>query len=134
MRSNFENLLVYQLSKQIADQIWSMVMEWNSFVKNSMGLQLVRAADSVGANIVEGQGRGSYADDRRFVRIPRGSLNEIKHFLRRDYRRGLLKTADVEALGSLMDELGPQLNSYLKSIGTTRPIATPNQQPLATVN
>jgi len=95
-------------------------MEWDYFARDTVGKQLVRAADSVGANIAEGDGRGSYADNRRFVRTARGSLNEAKHFLRRAYRRKLLDADDVKALKPLLDELGPRLNSYLKSIGTQR--------------
>jgi four helix bundle protein len=127
MKSNFENLRVYQLSEEIADRIWHLVIEWDWFAKTTVGVQVVRAADSVGANIAEGDGRGSYADNKRFVRTARGSLNETKHFLRRAYRRGLLTKADVEALKPLVDELGPKLNSYLKSIGRARsspPIST----------
>ena len=127
MKSNFENLRVYQLSEEIADRIWHLVIEWDRFAKTTVGVQVVRAADSVGANIAEGDGRGSYADNKRFVRTARGSLNETKHFLRRAYRRGLLTKADVEALKPLVDELGPKLNSYLKSIGRARsnpPIST----------
>ena len=117
MRSNFENLRVYQLSEKLADRIWDLVMGWDFFAKDTVGKQLVRAADSVSANIAEGDGRGSYADNRRFVRTARGSLNETKHFLRRAYRRKLLKEAEVKALKPLVDELGPKLNNYLKSIG-----------------
>lgn len=117
MKSNFENLRVYQLSEQIADRVWEFVLKWDAFARTTIGHQLVRAADSVGANIAEGEGRGSYADNKRFVRTARGSLNETKHFLRRAYRRGLLKTKDVEGLKPLLDELGPKLNAYLKSIG-----------------
>ena len=127
MKSNFENLRVYQLSEEIADRIWHLVIEWDRFAKTTVGVQVVRAADSVGANIAEGDGRGSYADNKRFVRTARGSLNETKHFLRRAYRRGLLTKADVEALKPLVDDLGPRLNSYLKSIGHARsgpPIST----------
>jgi four helix bundle protein len=126
MKSNFEKLRVYQLSEEIADRIWQLVVEWYWFAKTTVGVQVVRAADSVGANIAEGEGRGSYADNKRFVRTARGSLNETKHFLRRAYRRRLLKKADVEALKPLVDELGPKLNSYLKSIGRhrTTPAAT----------
>jgi four helix bundle protein len=127
MKSNFENLRVYQLSEEIADRIWHLVIEWDRFAKTTVGVQVVRAADSVGANIAEGDGRGSYADNKRFVRTARGSLNETKHFLRRAYRRDLLKRSDVEALKPLVDELGPKLNSYLKSIGRARsspPIST----------
>ncbi len=126
MKSNFENLRVYQLSEDIADQVWELVAQWNSYAKVTVGQQLVRAADSVGANIAEGDGRGTFAENRRFVRIARGSLNETKHFLRRAYRRRLLKSADVDALKPLADELGPRLNNYLKSIGTRRaPVAGP---------
>lgn len=117
MKSNFENLRVYQISEKIADRIWDLVVQWNSFAKDTVGKQLVRAADSVGANIAEGEGRGSYADNRRFVRTARGSLNETKHFLRRAYRRGLLKNVDIKELKPLIEELGPRLNAYLKSIG-----------------
>lgn len=127
MKSNFENLRVYQLSEKIADRIWQLVTEWDWFAKNTVGVQVVRAADSVGANIAEGAGRGSYADNKRFVRTARGSLNETKHFLRRAYRRGLLEKADVKELKPLVDELGPKLNSYLKSIGRNSP-----KSPMAT--
>ena len=95
-------------------------MKWDFFAKDTVGKQLVRAADSVGANIAEGDGRGSYADNRRFVRTARGSLNETKHSLRRAYRRKLLKEADVKTLKPLIDELGPKLNNYIKSIGPSR--------------
>lgn len=91
-------------------------MKWNVFARDTVGKQLVRAADSIGANIAEGTGRGTFVDNRRFVRIARGSLNET-HFLRGAYRRKLLKDKDIQALRPLVDELAPKLNSYLKSIG-----------------
>ena len=77
----------------------------------------MRAADSIGANIAEGAGRGSFQDNRRCVRIARGSLNETKHWLRRAYSRKLLVDADIDRLKPLVDELAPRLNAYLRSIG-----------------
>ena len=77
----------------------------------------MRSADSIGANIAEGVGRGTYADNKRFVRNARGSLNETKHWLRRAYRRKLLSEQTIQKLKPLLDELSPKLNSYLKSIG-----------------
>jgi four helix bundle protein len=59
-RSDFENLRVYRLSEKLADQVWEIVIGWNRFAQNTIGGQLVRAADSVGANIAEGEGRGRY--------------------------------------------------------------------------
>jgi four helix bundle protein len=123
MKSNFEKLRVYRLSEKVADQVWNLVADWDWFEKRTLGLQLVRAADSVGANIAEGEGRGSYVDNKRFVRMARGSLNETKHFLRGAYRRQLLKASEVETLKPLLDELGPTLNKYRKSIGNTRTLS-----------
>lgn len=84
-----------------------------------MGKQIVRAADSIGANIAEGTGRGSFQDNKRLARMARGSLNETQHFLRRAFRRKLLRPVDVKQLKPLVDNLAPQLNSYIKSIGQT---------------
>jgi four helix bundle protein len=115
-RTNFESLKVYQLSEQLADSIWEIVLEWNAFARDTVGKQLVKAADSVGANIAEGTGRGTYLDNRRFVIIARGSLNETKHWLRRAFKRQLLTTKQVNKVKPIIDELAPKLNAYLNSI------------------
>ncbi|HXI71353.1 MAG TPA: four helix bundle protein [Verrucomicrobiae bacterium] len=116
-RTNFENLRVYKLSEELADEIWNIVIRWDAFAKDTVGKQIVRSADSIGANIAEGTGRHNFQDNRRFVKIARGSLNETQHFLRRAFKRNLLASADVKKLKPLVDNLAPQLNSYLKSIG-----------------
>jgi len=116
-RTNFENLRVYKLSEELADVIWTIVIRWDAFAKDTVGRQIVRSADSVGANIAEGTGRHNFQDNRRFVKIARGSLNETQHFLRRAFKRNLLSSADIKKLKPLVDNLAPQLNSYLKSIG-----------------
>lgn len=123
-RTNFEKLRVYRLAETLADAIWDIVDEWKSFARDTVGKQVVRSADSIGANIAEGTGRGSYQDNRRFVRNARGSLNETKHWLRRAFRRKLLSEAQTEKLKILLDNLSPQLNAYLQSIG--RPVAQTN--------
>jgi len=116
-RTNFENLRVYQLSEQLADRVWEVVLGWDSFARETVGKQLVKAADSVGANIAEGTGRGTFVDNRRFVKIARGSLNETKHWLRRAFKRRLLSTKQINTVKPIIDELAPKLNAYLNSIG-----------------
>src|SRR3989442_1425301 len=119
-RTHFENLRVYELAEQLADEVWSVVLSWRLFARDTVGKQLVRSADSVGANIAEGTGRGTFQDNRRFVRMARGSLNETQHFLRRAYKRHLLTDGQIAALKPIIDELAPKLNAYLKSIGRVR--------------
>jgi four helix bundle protein len=122
-RTGFENLHVYKLSEDVADRVWDIALAWDSFARDTVGKQLVRAADSIGANIAEGTGRGAFQDNRRLVRIARGSLYEAKHWLRRAYRRKLLTLGQVNELKPLIDELSPRLNAYLRSIGPVTPNA-----------
>ncbi len=106
------------MAEDIGDALWDLVLKWTSFERDTIGCQLVRAADSIGANIAEGYGRGSWKDNQRFVRIARGSLNETIHFLRRAFRRRLVTKEQTDVIKPLLDELGPKLNAYLKSIST----------------
>ena len=116
-KTGFEELEVYRLAEDMADEIWGVVLAWAPFARATLGQQAVRAADSIGANIAEGYGRAATKDNSRFVRIARGSLNETIHWMRRAYRRGLLKKAEAERLKGFFDELSPRLNAYLRSIG-----------------
>ena len=86
--------------------------------QDTFGKQLINAADSIGANIAEGTGRGSFADNRRFAKIARASLFEVRHWLRRAHQRKLLSKNDILALQEIIDELTPKLSAYIKSIGT----------------
>jgi len=116
----FESLEVYRLAENLADAVWSLVVPWDRFAKDTVGKQMTRSADSIGANIAEGTGRGSFVDNRRFVKIARGSLYETRHWLRRAYCRGLLTDQQITHMKPLMDELAPRLNAYLNSIGRPR--------------
>ncbi len=116
-RTNFENLRVYRLSEELADEVWKIVTAWDYFAKDTVGKQLVRSADSVGANIADGEGRGSYQDNRRFIKIARGSLQETQHWLRRAFKRNILSEGDIGNIKPIIDKLAPTLNAYLASIG-----------------
>jgi len=117
-KTNFENLQVYKLSERLADQTWKIVIRWDNLAKDTVGKQLVRAADSIGANVAEGSGRGTEPEIRRFLRIARGSLYETQHWLRRAYKRKLLTDKQVNELLPIVRELTPKLNAYLRSIGS----------------
>jgi len=116
-RFALEDLRVYRMAEELADLVWDVVAAWDPFPKNTIGHQLVRAADSVGANVAEGYGRASPADRQRFIRTARGSLYEVRHFLRRADKRGLLTKEQRTPLQRLLKELLPSLNAYLRSIG-----------------
>jgi four helix bundle protein len=70
----------------------------------------------VGANIVEGIGRGTRKDNKRFVRIARGSLYETIYWLERTHKRALISEQRYLTIKSIANELAPRLNAYLNSI------------------
>ena len=113
-KSNFENLRVFQLSEQLADYIWDIVISWNYFAKDTVGKQITRCADSIGANIAEGSGRYNFQDNLRFVKIARASLHETRYWLRRAYVRKLLTNEQVKNIQPIVNELSPKLNAYFK--------------------
>jgi four helix bundle protein len=89
-RSRFQDLLVYREATALADELWEAASGWSSFDRWSLGIQLVRASDSIGANIAEAFGRISTADQRRLLFIARGSAQETEHWIRTAVARSLL--------------------------------------------
>ena len=114
---SFEDLDVYRLAENLGDRIWDIVSKWPNFAKTSLGHQVVKSGDSIGANIAEGFGRFHFAENKQYARISRGSLYETRHWLRRAYKRKLLTENEISDLQELLEELAPRLNAYISSIG-----------------
>jgi len=112
-KSRLEDLEVYKISLEISDRVWNIVIRWDNFSRNNIGGQLLRAVDSVGANISEGYGRGSKLDNARFVKIARGSLFETKHWLTISNRRKLLSDSDTKEILEDIEILLPRLSAYI---------------------
>jgi four helix bundle protein len=86
-----EELQVYQLSMKIVKKIWEIVVSWNYFEKETVGKQLIKAIDSVAANLSEGFGRYFYKENKQFYYYSRGSLFETKTWLRKFFNRKLIE-------------------------------------------
>ena len=126
-KTNFEKLDIYQLSEKVPDQIWDIVSQWPVMAQRTVGEQVIRSSDSIGANIAEGSGRGTATDNRRFLRMARGSLYETRHWLRRAHKRNLLSPEQTDELSQLITELTPKLNAYIRRTNeTVRKERTPN--------
>jgi four helix bundle protein len=114
-----EDLQIYHLSMELSDKIWNLVQEWNTFSRDTVGKQLVRAADSVGANIAEGFGRYHFKENLNFCFYSRGSLYETKTWLTKAQSRNLIDTEKFKYLINLCHMLSLKLNNYIKTIGKT---------------
>ena len=112
-----EELRVYNLSMEMAEKIWDIVIEWDYFKKDTIGKQLMRAADSVAANLSEGFGRYHYNEAKHFAYYSRGSLYESKTWLTKAYNRNLITETVFNSFINDIDTIGVKLNNYINSIG-----------------
>jgi four helix bundle protein len=112
-----DDLEVYKLSVGVADEIWEVVAIWNFFEKDTVGKQIVRSADSIGANIAEGYGRYFYKENRQFCFYARGSILETKTWLNRAVKRKLISEIKHKELLSKLEITHIKLNAYIKYIG-----------------
>ena len=112
-----EDLEIYQLSMEIGETIWILVENWDYLSKRAIGTQLIRASDSIAANISEGFGRFHYKESKQFTYYARGSLFETKTWLTKASKRNLLKQNEFDQIIGKINKLGVKLNNYIKSIG-----------------
>jgi four helix bundle protein len=114
-----ETLDVYQLAENFSDEIWNLVASWKSFEKTTIGKQLVRAADSISANIAEGYGRYYYAESKQFYFYARGSIQETKSWLSKCMRRGLIEDNTSKVLLEKAGIILFKLNAYIKFVAVS---------------
>lgn len=104
----------YKLAYHLSNYGWEIVIQWQSFEKDTLGKQLVRALDSISANIAEGFGRYSKKDKIRFYRIARGSLYECLDFNEKARTRGLLSEEQYAYLLKQLQLLPKAINALIK--------------------
>jgi four helix bundle protein len=114
---DLNELNVYKLSNEIADEVWNEVIKWDYFCRSTIGMQLVKAADSISANIAEGFGRYSYKENKQFCYYSRGSVFETKNWLHKASVRNLINKNCYQELSVKLDIIGVKLNNYINTIG-----------------
>jgi four helix bundle protein len=78
---------------------------------------LVRAADSVAANLSEGLGRYHYKEVKNFSYYARGSLFETQTWLTKANQRNLVGDETLENLLKEIRDISVKLNNYIQSVG-----------------
>jgi len=104
---------------QKADELAAAVFKLTRLIPASdrwLGIQLLRAAVSVPANIAEGYGRGALGDYLRFLEIANGSLNEVEYYLHFLGHNDILPAEQLTTAGKLQHETGALLSGLSRSL------------------
>ena len=112
---NVTELDVYKLSEELSDMIWYDFNFWDKKVQNTIGYQIIRASDSIAANIAEGYGRFTPPDRKKFYLYSRGSLEETKAWIRKLTRRNVIGETQVANYQVIIEKLGPKLNAFINA-------------------
>lgn len=105
------DLDVYKLAERLSDMIWEEYDLWPEKARKTIGLQIIRSADS----IAEGYGRFTAPDRKKFYLYARGSFEETKVWLRKAFRRGVIGKQKMEEYTNIINESGPKLNGFINS-------------------
>lgn len=116
MKTELEDLRILQTAQEIADSLWSRIVKWDDFSKDTVGKQLAPAADSIGANIAEAFGRFHYGQKIEFLYYARGSLFETKYWLNRVMRRSLMPVDEIQRHSRELTSLARGLNAFVKDL------------------
>ena len=83
----------YKHALALSNYIWEIVIKWDYFGKNTVGMQFVTAVDSISANIAEGFGRYGKKDKIKFYYYSLGSMKEGLDWNEKSKHRKLLTVA-----------------------------------------
>jgi four helix bundle protein len=108
----FDELAVYRHAGALADEIRDHVRRWHSVDLWTCGVQMIRAADAIGADIAEAFGRGTRPDQARFLFMARGSAFELQHWLWRARNRSLTCPPNADERAA---QIGRMLNGLIRS-------------------
>ncbi|MBP8252553.1 MAG: four helix bundle protein [Herpetosiphon sp.] len=111
-----EDLLVWQRAMDLVTTIYTITRSFPDDERFGLTNQIRRAVTSIAANIAEGHGRLSQADYLRFLSIARGSLMEVRTFLRIAERLMFISNVQSQPLWVLADETGRLLNGLIRSL------------------
>lgn len=120
MATGFDDLLLLKQAELLSDEIWELAAHWGSFARDTVGRQLVRAADSIGANMAESYGRYSYGEKIQFLYYGRGSLYEAKYWLNRASHRGLVPATDTARIAQELEKLARGINAFVGNLKRQR--------------
>ena len=115
--AKLSELEIYTLALEIGNDVYKMTHKLEWFDKSTIGVQFVKSADSIAANISEGFGRYYYKENKLFCYYARGSLLEKHTWSLKAHQRNIITKEEYDHLNKKLEILHIKLNSYIKTIG-----------------
>ena len=116
MVSDFEELAIYQQSRELAKQVYQITRE-GEFKYDSRFVQQMRAASgSISDNIAEGFERQGNKEFLQFLYIAKGSCGEFRSQINRVYDAGFISLETYNQMYTDCRKLGAGILNLIKTI------------------
>lgn len=108
------DLSSYKIALPLSNYVWNIIKDWEYLEKQTVGVQFIRAIDSISANIAEGFGRRFKKDKVKFYYYAQGSVSESKDWLEKARARDLLSEEQYGHIKEELEKLPRELNYLIK--------------------
>ncbi|MBR0274223.1 MAG: four helix bundle protein [Bacteroidaceae bacterium] len=125
---NFQNLEVYQFSKELVKMVYQFLKRYPQEEKYALCDQLRRATMSIPSNIAEGMSHSSPKEKAYFLETAYGSLMEVVCQLEISSELGYITPEDYSNADTLIRRIAKML-SRLKEVTLNHKPSTINPQP-----
>ena len=115
----FEDLDVWQLAREICNDLENLFNTTPLGKRYSLLNQMDRSSGSVMDNIAEGFGRGGSLEFRNFLGFSKGSCTELKSQLYRAKDKNLISSETFDLLTGKCDILNAKLGSFINYLSKT---------------
>lgn len=116
MVSDFEELAIYQQSRELAKQVYQITRE-GEFKYDSRFVQQMRATSgSISDNIAEGFERQGNKEFLQFLYIAKGSCGEFRSQINRAYDAGFISLETYNQMYTDCRKLGAGILNLIKTI------------------
>lgn len=112
----FEDLIVWQRAMDLAADVYRVTAGFPREEIYGLRQQVRNAASSVPSNIAEGQGRGTTKEFLHFLRIARGSLNEVIPQMLLAKRFGYVSEEHAESNRSLAEDVARLMGALVRTL------------------
>ncbi len=116
---DFKQLIAWQKAMDFVVEVYQATAKFPSEERFGLTSQVRRASVSIPSNIAEGQGRGPTLDFVRYLKIARGSLQEVDTQLTLAIRLGFLPQEHYDRLSEMIAELAKIVSGLIRSIPTS---------------
>jgi four helix bundle protein len=115
---SYKDLEIWKKGVRFSIEIYQITKKFPVIEQFGLTNQIRRAASSVPANIAEGYGRESTKTYIQFLKISRGSLNEVETFLYISFGLDYFDKATLDELIQKSTEIGKMINSLIKKLAS----------------